>query len=246
MIISISSRFAGRAFSLLLGAALGLTLVSFVTNAYVYFPYRGFPFEVLSTLDDAKNPGILWLNVDEEMSIPTWFSSSVLLLCAVLLTILSIGRRGGEVYALHWKALAVIFFLLSIDEAVGFHEMAIGPVGSVLNEPGGFLYFTWVVPGGAFVLIFALTYLRFLLSLPPRTRRLCIVAALLFVCGALVMEMISGRHAAQYGYQNLTYVALTTTEEVLEMLGGIIFLYALMLHTGSHKTDAANHGKSLT
>jgi hypothetical protein len=69
---------------------------------------------------------------------------------------------------------------------------------------------------------------------------------LLFVGGALAMEMISGRHHEIYGKANLAWVALTTTEELLEMLGGIVFLYALMLHTGSNKMDAPNHGKPLT
>jgi hypothetical protein len=244
MSVSISSRFAGWALGLLFGVALGLALVSFVTQAYGYLPYRGFPFEVISSFDDADR-GFPWLNVDGEGTIPAWFSSSVLLLCSVLLTSLSIDRKGGEGYALHWQALAVIFLLFSIDEAAALHERTSQPLRSALNA-GGFLYYTWVILGAAFVLIFALTYLRFLFALPSRTRRLCIVAGLLFVCGALGMEMIDGRYADMYGTKNVTYVSLTTIEELLEMLGGIVFLYALMLHTGSGTTDAKRHGGTVT
>ena len=42
------------------------------------------------------------------------------------------------------------------------------------------------------------------------------------------MELIGGNYAEIYGRDNLIYIALTTIEESLEMLGVIVFIWALL------------------
>jgi hypothetical protein len=48
-----------------------------------------------------------------------------------------------------------------------------------------------------------------------------------FVFGALGMEMVGGAYFDSHGSQNVTYVALQTVEEILEMVGIIVFIHAL-------------------
>src|SRR5215510_12996437 len=58
---------------------------------------------------------LLWkFNVDYEQSIPTWFSSAILLGSAGLLGIIAMAKRSSQDrYARHWLGLAIIFLYLS-------------------------------------------------------------------------------------------------------------------------------------
>jgi hypothetical protein len=223
--MSVSRRFARGAFATLVGAVLLLTLVSFWTEARAYLHPGDLVSEALAALDQGP-PGIPWLSVDREQSIPAWLSSSMLLLSGVLLASLSTRAVSGRAW--QWRVLAVIFLLLSLDEAVGFHERAIGPVRSALDTEG-FLYYAWVIPGAVLVIAVALVYARFVLALPHTVRWLVILAAALFVGGALGSEAFAAYQAAEAGQATLAYVVVSTIEELLEMLGIAVFLYALML-----------------
>ena len=58
-----------------------------------------------------------------EHNIPAGFSSLLLLLCASLLSIITLARkRQGESDVLYWRGLAAIFLFLSFDELFALHE----------------------------------------------------------------------------------------------------------------------------
>jgi hypothetical protein len=99
-----------------------------------------------------------------------------LLLAAAFLAALA--RRVGDRDARHWAALAAVLSLLSVDEAASLHERLGGPAAEVLGDAlGGALHFAWVVPGVVLALVVGLAFLRFVLRLPPSTRRLVVAAA---------------------------------------------------------------------
>ncbi len=184
-------------------------------------------------------PFVELFDLNIEGNIPTFYSTSALLLSSALLAIIAFAKKKEDApYRLHWKALSVIFLFLSLDEASQLHEVTVEPLRSALNA-GGFLYHTWVILGAVFLLIFVLAYLRFLADLPRKTRNLFLVAGALFVGGALGMEMISGYYLSSYldvprwrlgSFCNvrLNLAKLRTVEELLEMLGIVVFIYALM------------------
>jgi hypothetical protein len=234
--VSISPKAAKRFFAIVVFVALCLNLVSFVQQCHDCLPGAATFIKVLSVVDPDGDGYLSVLDVNEEASIPTWFSSSALLLCSVLLVSIACDSEVRDArYATRWKVLPVIFLLLSLDEIAAFHERLTPLSSSALNTIGldseGFLYYPWVVLGAGFVLVFLLAYLRFFLDLPTRTRRLFAVAGSLYVIGALGMEMLGAKVADFYGSPTLTYAAIVTTEEFFEMLGSAIFLYALMTHT---------------
>lgn len=236
MRISVSSRFASRTFAVSVGAVLSMVLLSFISYSAEHLDSDG-PFSSVVSAFDQGGAGIPWLGVDEEQSIPAWFSAAALFLCSLFLMSLSGDRRSKD-FTLHWRVLAVIFLVLSLDEAVGFHERAIVPLRSALGVDG-LLYFTWVIPAAILVVAVALAYLGFVRALPARTRQLMIVAALLYVGGALVMELFSALQVSRHGQENLVYVLLSTVEELLEMLGIVVFLYALMLMAAPGRTEGS-------
>ena len=195
-----------------------------------------------------------FFDVDGEKNIPTYFASFALLSCSVLLAgIASFKKSANSRFILHWSALSIIFLLLSLDETVGFHELTIAPLRSALDAEG-FLYYTWVVPGIAFLFVFVLSYLRFFINLPADIRRLFLFAGVLYVAGAVGGELVSGRHADLYGTENMMYVTLVTIEEFLEMMGVLVFIYTLMSYMASHvnviglffaQTNAVTTGKAI-
>jgi hypothetical protein len=186
-------------------------------------------------------------NVGVDESIPTWYSSFVLLLCSILLAVIAIAnKRNNGRYVVHWSVLAGIFLLMSIDEVAWIHETVGESLGTLLirsigAQQSGFLLYGWVLPAALFVLLVALTYLRFFVDLPMRTRRLFIVAGAIFVVGALGAEVASAQLVSllNAGQRSLTanvivLILLTAIEELLEMLGVLILVYALLRHIETH------------
>ncbi len=170
-------------------------------------------------------------NLDRELNFPTWYSALSLGFCAILLRIIALGKRKqGDRYTSDWQLLAVIFGFMAIDEVMSIHEILIIPeVSEALNLPW-FLHSMWVIPGTAFVLWFVRRFAHFVSHLPATSRRQFISAACLYISGALVTEMIGSHFAESIGQQHILYAAIATVEEVLEMSGVILFVYALLFY----------------
>jgi hypothetical protein len=73
------------------------------------------------------------------------------------------------------------------------------------------------------------------LSLPPKIRNLFILAGCVYVSGALGCELIEGFYKKNYPGNNSMMGLYVVIEEVFEMLGITIFVYALLLHVASLK-----------
>lgn len=169
-----------------------------------------------------------------EANIPTWYSSVLLAFCALaLFAVAAIATEATEDsrslrWRWHWRGLAVVFAAISMDEVAGFHER--------INQTahfGGALYYAWVIPFGAFVVVVAILWLPLLAALPIKTRRRFVAAALLYVGGALGVELILGAWAAAHGPMNLTYRMIDAVEEGAEIAGASLFLWALLAHRAS-------------
>ncbi len=169
-------------------------------------------------------------NINREQSLPTWYSASLLLLCALAVGVIAYFKRlNREPYRHHWIALALIFVYLSADEAAGLHEYWTEPLGEALDTTGG-LYFAWVIVGAVAVIVFGLAFFRFWLHLEPRTRRLYVLACAVYVGGSIGVEMISANEWYLNDGSTLTYSLIGTIEELMEMLGVVIFFYAQLAY----------------
>jgi hypothetical protein len=199
-------------------AALGACLAALSVAVLVY------RYEI----DPAPHRYLMHLfNLDDEGGFQAWYQSSLLLACAVLLGAIAVRRRRVRArFALHWAALSAIFVALSVDEAVSLHEQGIEPLRDALDA-GGLLYFTWVLPAAGVLVFLAAVYSRFLVHLPPRILRIFLVAAALYVVGALGIEALGGLYADQQGRNQLAYGLIANVEEVLEIAGVLAFGAAL-------------------
>ncbi len=181
----------------------------------------------------------LLFKLSAEQTIPAYFSAILLLAAGVLLlTIGGATRQQGRPFARHWTVLGVIFAYLSVDEAVGIHEMALAPMQHALGSYAvGFLYYAWVVPAAAIVVALGAVYLRFVIHLPATVRTRVIVAGMLYVGGALGMEMVGAYYASTIGASTVRYALSALIEETMEMLGVVVFIYALLIQVSSEAEE---------
>jgi hypothetical protein len=87
----------------------------------------------------------------------------------------------------------------------------------------------WILGGIVFVVIVFLVFWPFLRHLPPATRALFLIAGGLYVAGTIGFEELGAIYVT-YRQSQLIYSMLVAVEEGLEMVGVVIFLYALMAY----------------
>jgi hypothetical protein len=164
------------------------------------------------------------LSLSYEGNLPTWYATVLLFGCGLLLELCALhARRAGAPHPRRWALLGWLFFYISLDEAVELHEHLGG-----LLELHGVLYFSWIVPAAIVVALLGVAYLPFVRDLPARTRRRFVLAGVLYVGGALFMELPLGWWTERAGEGSLGYALLDVVEESLELAGATLFLGALL------------------
>ena len=164
-------------------------------------------------------------DLNAEGNLPTFYSTLLLLSASAILLV--IATKGKQKF--YWYFLGVLFFFLALDENIGIHERFDTLTRSVLvTEPSGIFYFSWIIPYGiALVILLAFLY-KFIWNLPNKTKFLFIISGLIFVSGAIGLEMISGVYAENSGFLTRSFRILTFFEEILEMTGVSLFIFALL------------------
>lgn len=185
-----------------------------------------------------------------EGSLAVWFSTLVLVASVPLFAILARRAKQGaartERYA--WTGLAVLFALLSLDELASFHELA-----SILVDEdilGFYDGYNWLVFGIVFVLALAAVYGPFVVRLDDPLRWLLILGGVTFLGGAVGVEAFNANTASTIGDDNYRYLLMTSVEELMEMCGAVLVLFALLDHLGRlgydlnlrfHRADRTTH-----
>lgn len=198
----------------------GVLLICNIGVIYLKFSYSNATSKILY---DA-------LSFNSEISLPTLYSTVLLLTAAFLLYIIYHGTRHNssntKKFISSWLFLSLVFLFLTVDEAIAIHEKFTGIVRDKL-QLSGLLYFGWVVPYSAFLLLFFIVIIPFLIKLEKVTRNLFILSGAIFVSGAIGIELLEGKHHELYG-RDFSFAVLYTIEESLEMIGVSIFIFALL------------------
>lgn len=212
---------------------LTIVLLLLLANLVCIFGNRYFGFS-FHTMDQ------FYFNT--EGNLPTVYSFLLLCLCSVMLWIVSgMPGEGEKKKRIYWRMLSALFLFLAVDELISIHETFSDNAEAAFDAAGkGYLYFAWVVP---YVLIFGVLFillLRFFIGLPRQTKTLFAVAACTYLMGAVGFEMIGGNYIFVQGEeakQSLSYMLMVTIEELLEMIGLIVFIHALLEYYIAHHPD---------
>ena len=176
-----------------------------------------------------------YFNVGIEQNIPTLYSVLIWTSAAAITGLIAHFEASEKTRFMgRWRALSLSFLFLAFDEGTTFHEH----MGDLTEEyltpmcvgaPTGYLYFIWVLPYGALVMLLAGLYAPFLDALPSRTKWGLILSAVVFLGGAMGIEMIS---AAVYETKTerhpVSYAVLYSIEEFMEMLGVALLNYFML------------------
>lgn len=177
------------------------------------------------------------LSADNEQSLPTVFSFLLLIGCALcsLLVGLLLRARAAP-FAASWLFMVGLFLFTASDELLAIHERISEPLRHALHSEG-LLRYAWVLPATGLVAVIALPQGRMVWNLPAPIRRMAILSAVLFLTGAIGVEMIEGWYVDRFlggvfvfelASPSPVYVAMFTVEEGLEMLGAALFIHATL------------------
>jgi len=242
--ITIDHRLCRRILIVLVVGVLGLSLLSLIAN--------------IMYIQDLPGSGmaVKLFGVDEETSLPTWWTSVVLALLGAFTAVVGTQQAKNRSELVSWWALAAGFIFFSIDDGVMLHER----VGYLFDVSGEFHNAPWMI---VWLPLAAVVGGVVLWRLWRVDRRLVIgltIGAIVFLAGAVGLELInvSNRSQAQQqaqtelaqsieqrgeaslvsdkeidrsGTRNYAYVIGTTAEELLEMLGAVIW-FAVILRAG--------------
>lgn len=175
------------------------------------------------------------LNLDDDLAVGSWYSSILLAVAAVLLLTIAYAKKSQrDGSPRHWAFLGAIFVMLSLDEAIGLHELSLKPL-SFLGEISPLFTFGWIALAIPALLVLGLLYLPFVRRLPRSTMLGFVLAGMTYVVGVIGLGMLGGAIFAGEGDQKTFALALiSTAEEGLELLGISMFIMVLVRYVADH------------
>ena len=177
---------------------------------------------------------VAFLNLDEELNLPTFFSGLILLISSFLLVIIYLAERNnGNKDKYYWGVLALGFLFMTYDEIFMFHERYVGPIMHAIFKDKdigifNFVWLVWIIPISIITFIIVLVFYRFWHRLPVKTKLNILIAAIIYVGGAIGVELIEGFVVDKHGEDSLLVNLVCSIQESMEMFGTIIFIHALL------------------
>lgn len=172
-----------------------------------------------------------WFTVQGEDTVPAWFSGVMLWSAGLLLAVTAtMSRRLKRPGVLIWILLAAVFFYLSADEVLSFHEKLNGLTRRMLDADLS-LRVPWIYPALIFTAMMGAASFPLLRRLSHTVRRIILLAAAVYLTGAIGFEWIGETVKAhnQSSDSLWVYTLIFSMEEFLEMMGVVIFIHALHL-----------------
>lgn len=201
----------------------GLLLLGHLFRFY-YFHFTSHPFAY--RLVDK-------LSLTTELTLPAWFSSTLLLGCGVLCGLIYHRfRQTAQASIWQWALVGSLLVLMSIDESISVHETLGEMLSDRVHATGVFRY-AWVLIALPILVVACVVLLPWVLGL-PRPLPLCLlVAAAVYFGGAVGTEMLGGLAFDTVGRDSWQYFLTATIEESMEIVGVILAFLALLSYLQS-------------
>ena len=203
-----------------------ILLVSFFVVMHLicyYLTYLGFQ-------NDTNRGYEIFLKLfflDEEKTIPAWFSSCILWTSGIGVLVISVLEQD-KLFKKYWFIIGLSLFYVSLDEMISLHENGSKIVDSFIFrniQLPDFLQNAWVIPAMVLVLIFFVYLIPFFANLERQIRLLLYVSASIYLFGAVCCEMFGGYFLVNS--METFYRFACTLEETLEMIGVVVFFHVI-------------------
>jgi len=165
---------------------------------------------------------------DEEANVFNWYQSATLLCCAAALAVTAGIARGSDGrFVNHWRGLALLLLFAAIDETAQIHENLFSS-----GDSSG-RWYLWILLYVGVLALIGLAYVRFFFRLPRSVRWGWVIAAAVYLGGAVGVELLDGYYAEAVGTDNLVYRMIAVVSEAMEMFGVVLFLHAQLSYLAS-------------
>lgn len=169
-----------------------------------------------------------FLSLGLEQSPGTWVASVLLLTCALLAAVGALEARLSEPrWVGGWWLLAGVLLAMSFDEVADVHGQLSPPISRLLGDTSGFFTFAWIVPAVVFGITFLAVETPFLRHLGG-TGHTLVVAGVVFVGGAVGLEMVEGQLDSRGDKETLAYDLFVLAEELMEF-GAVMWVIVVLI-----------------
>jgi hypothetical protein len=168
------------------------------------------------------------LYIDGKANLPSYVNALLLVISSFFLLITwSLERLRDRRKSVNWLLLSIIFLFLSLDETIGLHDFIVSglPQG---DDADNRLFFAWMLPYGFAAGLFSIYQVRFLSRIDPEFAVGFFFGGLIYIFGAIGMELIGTNVAMTFGSRGIPYALSVTIEESMEMCGLVVFIHFLI------------------
>ncbi len=182
----------------------------------------------------------MW-HLGEENNIPTWYASLLFALVSLGLAFVGVMKyQERDPHWWQWFAIALIPLFLSLDDMAQLHEALSDPLSDEYGFSGVFRW-AWIVVAAPVVLVLAVLFMPFVRRLPRRTAVLLLCGAGITFGGGVILEMPEGWWFEANGESGVIMFSMVTAQEMLEMIGTIIALYAVIDYAAGYRPELVLH-----
>lgn len=174
--------------------------------------------------------------MDDEASLPTWFSQVLFALIAVAAA-LAVMLEKLRIKRVLWAVISFIGLFLSIDEVAGIHEQALQTIHVLFFQDSGatILDNAWFIVMPFVLLAIFLLGKQMIKHFPLRLITVAGAGLTVFLVGAVGVDVFTqGLNISDLSLEFMQQGLFVALEEGLELTGVIIVLYSIMEYIEQH------------
>lgn len=209
-----------------IGAVLFVTHLALqYLNIVVHYQQVGSIYELSNRFD-----------LDDESSVPTWFSQVLFFILSVV-AFFAAYLQTQKVKRFTWSIIGLIGLIFSIDEVASLHEYVLQLIHVQFFQDSIATAYdnAWLFVAPLLIVIFGWLVWVMSRSLPARTVVLFALSGVLILTGAVFIDLLA---VVEERETFLNQGVIVSLEELLEILGGIIAVYATVDFLERHHKKA--------